>query len=198
MIKLAPRVPANHELVAYVDNVFSNEQLEFLLSEDNWKGLRVGYVGEDSRAVYNPEIRSMLGTEIDFNKLDFMYWENLEIAINEANSQFLHVDIDTILETLQLMKYTEEIKGHYDWHIDTNLARNSVVRKLTMIVMLSDPEKDFEGGELLVRLGNSETSLKQVQNRAWIFPSWLPHKVSPVTKGTRKVAVVWVSGPEWR
>lgn len=196
MIKLANRVPVNHQLAVYCTNIFSNEQLQFLLSEDNWQGLRMGHVGELDN--YDPNVRAVLGTEVAFDKLDFMYWENLEVALNEANSQFLHVDIDSIVETLQLMKYTEEIKGHYDWHIDTNLARHGIVRKLTMITMLSDPKKDFEGGELLVRLGNQELTLEQEQNKAWIFPSWLPHKVTPVTKGTRKVAVVWVSGPEWR
>jgi len=30
------------------------------------------------------------------------------------------------------------------------------------------------------------------------FPSYINHKVSPVTKGLRKSLVAWVSGPRWR
>ena len=29
------------------------------------------------------------------------------------------------------------------------------------------------------------------------FPSWMPHMVTPVTKGTRKTLVGWVHGPDF-
>jgi len=31
-----------------------------------------------------------------------------------------------------------------------------------------------------------------------IFPSYINHKVSPVTKGIRRSLVAWFSGPRWR
>jgi PKHD-type hydroxylase len=31
-----------------------------------------------------------------------------------------------------------------------------------------------------------------------LFPSWILHRVTPVTKGVRKSIVVWVTGPKFR
>jgi len=31
-----------------------------------------------------------------------------------------------------------------------------------------------------------------------IFPSWLQHRVRPVTRGIRHSLVSWVEGPRWR
>ena len=31
-----------------------------------------------------------------------------------------------------------------------------------------------------------------------VFPSFYRHRVTPVTKGTRKVLVAWFEGPHWR
>ena len=41
---------------------------------------------------------------------------------------------------------------------------------------------------------------KELRNRGTIivFPSFLEHQVTPVTKGTRYSLVQWYSGPDWR
>ena len=31
-----------------------------------------------------------------------------------------------------------------------------------------------------------------------VFPSFMRHKVEPVTKGIRKSLVAWIEGPHWR
>ena len=31
-----------------------------------------------------------------------------------------------------------------------------------------------------------------------VFPSFLPHRVSPITKGTRYSLVLWSLGPPWQ
>jgi predicted 2-oxoglutarate/Fe(II)-dependent dioxygenase YbiX len=36
-----------------------------------------------------------------------------------------------------------------------------------------------------------------IKNDICIFPSMLPHRVNPVTKGKRRALVGWIKGPAW-
>jgi PKHD-type hydroxylase len=95
---------------------------------------------------------------------------------------------------MQLGVYTEHDQGHYDWHIDSGLETNTVPRKLSMALLLSDPS-EFEGGELQIMRAGVPESVEQKRGRAWFFPSYLMHRVTPVTKGIRRSLVMWVGGP---
>ena len=54
-----------------------------------------------------------------------------------------------IIEEFQFTKYEGNKKQHYSWHSDEDTEKEigQPVRKLSTIIMLSDP-KDFEGGDL--------------------------------------------------
>jgi PKHD-type hydroxylase len=67
-----------------------------------------------------------------------------------------------------------------------------------MCLMLGDPA-EFEGGDLEVMAGSAApVTLEQRQGRAWFFPSYILHRVTPVTQGTRRSVVVWAGGPSFR
>jgi PKHD-type hydroxylase len=67
-----------------------------------------------------------------------------------------------------------------------------------MSLLLSDPS-EFEGGELQVKTDSDEAiTLEATQGRAWFFPSWALHRVTPVTKGVRRSLVIWVGGPPFK
>jgi PKHD-type hydroxylase len=73
-----------------------------------------------------------------------------------------------------------------------------VPRKLSMSLLLSDPS-EFEGGEFEVKTDSDiPINLEQKRGRAWFFPSWALHRVTPVTKGVRKSLVLWVGGPPFK
>jgi PKHD-type hydroxylase len=61
-----------------------------------------------------------------------------------------------------------------------------------MVCLLNNP-LEFEGGEF--QFGFSE-KLKLEQGTIIAFPSFLQHKVHPVTKGTRISAVSWIVGDQ--
>jgi PKHD-type hydroxylase len=64
--------------------------------------------------------------------------------------------------------------------------------------MLSDPS-EFEGGQLEIKVNNDDpVTLEQKRGRAWFFPSYVLHRVTPVTKGPRRSLVLWVGGPEFK
>ncbi len=84
---------------------------------------------------------------------------------------------------------------HFDWHMD--LGPGSVSgRKLTVSVLLS-ADGDYEGGDLefLHTTGNPD-DLKQ--GTAVFFPSYMAHRVAPVTRGIRRSLVAWAYGPTFR
>jgi len=66
------------------------------------------------------------------------------------------------------------LQSRYGWHRDTDIKLD-------------------DGHQL-------DNNKKELRNRGTIivFPSFLEHQVTPVTKGTRYSLVQWYSGPDWR
>ncbi|MEN9389818.1 MAG: hypothetical protein RLY61_902 [Candidatus Parcubacteria bacterium] len=92
-------------------------------------------------------------------------------------------------ERLQVASYGPE--QHYTWHTDAELLlKENITRKLSVICMLSD-SSEYSGGVLeLDRYGE----VKLERGDVLVFPSFLKHRVTPVTEGLRKTAVIWVTG----
>ena len=78
--------------------------------------------------------------------------------------------------------------------------RDVEIRKLSITMLLNEPGIDFEGGGFEINNGRESESLKVETKRGRIiaFPSFMIHRVAPVTKGTRKSLVVWVLGPKFK
>ena len=108
---------------------------------------------------------------------------------------------DVLLQTV----YNENDKGKYDWHIDTNFFNNNFTqRKLSIVLQLSDPT-DYEGGQLEldvhtygVKLANDFKKYVNQKGTVIVFPSFIRHRVTPVTKGIRKSLITWVTGANFR
>jgi PKHD-type hydroxylase len=79
--------------------------------------------------------------------------------------------------------------GHkYDYHLD-NYPIAGVHAHYSMTIFLND---DYEGGELVIKVGDVETVHKPKAGKAILYSTGLCHKVNPVTKGIRNVAVTWI------
>ena len=92
-------------------------------------------------------------------------------------------------ETLQIAIYRES--QHYKWHTDSALlTRDPNIRKITVICMLSNKE-EYTGGILELE-GTGEMQMNRGDIIA--FPSFIPHRVTPVTSGIRKTATLWILG----
>lgn len=98
-------------------------------------------------------------------------------------------------EAIQFAEYGIDQK--YDWHVDNfPLSGNEIDRKVTVVCMMSDPQ-DFEGGELQLRLYNNYVPIME-KGSIIAFPSIIEHRVTPVTKGKRYTATMWLSGPKFK
>jgi len=168
-------------------NNLSDEELQYLNSFINYDQMTEGTIGS---AKSFKDIRRSRITWLHDNTLkNFLYNK-----FQRANKEAFGFDISYIVD-VQLSEYDSEYEGHYDWHIDVDWASPLFYdRKLSMSIQLSDPS-DYDGGDLKFR----DFSLEAKQQGAVIiFPSYLYHQVTPVTKGKRLSLVSWIEGNRWK
>jgi len=95
------------------------------------------------------------------------------------------------LKAISQIYYLQYQKGmYYDYHIDNNPI-GGINAHYSVTCFLDDPN-NYEGGELVVKIGDVETTFKEKAGTCVIYPSGCWHKVNPVTKGTRNVLVWWM------
>jgi PKHD-type hydroxylase len=139
--------------------------------------------------------------------------------IERANRENFLYDIRNI--DGESMQYTEYGVGEfYTWHNDAGISCHykpvsvgnhhegrqqdfiqenlELVRKLSFVVQLSDPE-DYEGGNLqLIAEDGKSYFAPRKKGTVIVFDSRTSHRVLKVTKGKRKSLVGWVVGPRWK
>jgi len=101
-------------------------------------------------------------------------------------------NIPQVLKNKSVTKYTDNIN-----HVGK-------VRKLSVTVNLSE-ENDYEGGNLMFDFSeHNEISRYEIcekvrpQGSIIVFPSFVSHCVTPVTKGTRYSLVIWNLGEPFK
>jgi PKHD-type hydroxylase len=143
----------------------------------------------EGQSVQNEDIRV---TDVAFAPSHSPIGCILKTHMQEVNKYQWNYDVHHI-EDIQIAHY--KVGGHYDWHPDiTYPDKNNIQRKLTGVLMLSD-ENDYEGGLLEIKDINLP---KLKQGTLIVFPSFMKHRVTPVTKGNRFTAVAWAVGPSFR
>ena len=97
------------------------------------------------------------------------------------------------IQDIQYLEYHEG--GKYDWHSDVGSGVASM-RKISISWVLN---KGFVGGDLqFFGDGGEIVTYNSVPSKLVSFTSFLPHQITPVTKGIRKCIVAWVFGESWR
>lgn len=119
-------------------------------------------------------------------------YHRIGALIAAANRRY-RFDLVGLLEPLQFAQYG--IGGHFEWHTDLGV-RGTSNRKLSLTVQLSDPAA-YDGGELEFINMQSRSDHREV-GTAVIFPSYLAHRVAPLTRGLRRSLVAWAYGPSLR
>lgn len=128
---------------------------------------------------------------------DFVY-----DRIERSNRNAFGFDI-AYYPALQFTCYSSVDSGFYDWHMDTFLlltesqGTRMMDRKLSMVLQLSNPD-DYEGGDLEIDGTPIPKDELRKQGAMVVFPSFLRHRVTPVTRGVRYSLVLWAEGPFWR
>jgi len=176
---------------------FSPQECDMIVASFKNQALVKASVGdEDHGGVDETVRRSSIFWIPKVKRYDWIYKRILDL-IGKSNDEFFHFDLNEIAETLQFTKYGPGEK--YDWHVDGGGIQLQGLRKLSLVIQLSDP-CDYEGGEL--QIGTSTDDKIEVADKnkgcTIIFPSYMRHRATEVTKGTRYSLVLWVSGPPFR
>ena len=109
----------------------------------------------------------------------------------EANSNIWKFDLRSVVDSIQYTEYLAN-GSHYDWHVDIGPAPINH-RKISIVTQLSD-SSDYEGGDFQLWTGGKFVTLPRTKGCTMLFPSFLLHRVTPVTKGIRKSLVLWIGG----
>jgi PKHD-type hydroxylase len=120
----------------------------------------------------------------------------LEEMVLQINARFYRYDLYGLNEAFQYTVYEGAEGGYYGWHVDVG-EKNYEPRKISLSLQLSDPS-GYEGGDLMLQAGAGEFSAEKARGTLIAFPSFVLHRVTPVTSGTRKALVIWVAGPDFR
>ena len=138
---------------------------------------------------------------------DRWIYKEIQPYVNQANTN-AHWNFNwDWSESCQFTKYKPG--QYYDWHCDSwegeykeKGPTQGKIRKLSVTVSLSD-EKDYDGGELEFDFRNTDPHKKRnvrvckdilPKGSLVVFPSFVWHRVKPVTKGVRYSLVIWNLG----
>jgi PKHD-type hydroxylase len=176
---------------AWCENIFTNTQLDAIISICNSLEFDKGMTASTTQ---DDKVRNSSVKFIYPNNRTRWIFDALTESIHHMNKEYFGFDLGYMAEGIQLTRY-EAPTQHYEWHCDRGMA--VPVRKLSLALQLSDPS-DYSGGDLELMIGETPEKAKRDRGVATFFPSWLMHRVTPVTEGTRYSLVCWISGPPFR
>ena len=177
----------------YYPNAVPKETCDDIIkfAEGQWEEASVG--GE--KVTTKNVIKSVRDSQVAWTNcpnLFNMAWSYVNNANEQAKWKF---QLDSA-QPMQITKY--EDGGFYEFHKDGNgftrdvdgkhLATYNKTRKLSMTIVLND---EYEGGEFEF-MGSGK--IKEKRGTVIVFPSYMQHRVLPVTKGTRYSLVIWFCG----
>lgn len=129
-------------------------------------------------------------------------WINNEI-IKWVNTANINSGWNFEITDVEQAQFTTYEKGDfYGWHADSFYEpfQNGEIRKLSVTVSLTDPSK-YSGGELEFDFRATKDKPLFVQcneikprGSLVVFPSFIWHRVKPITKGKRQSLVLWFTG----
>ena len=175
--------------------------------------------GYGDRKLNQKEIKD-LKTKRDSNIVwmsDRWIYKEIQPYVHQANANAGWNFEWDFSESCQFTKYK---KGqYYDWHCDSwdrpyqrqqpNDPSNGKIRKLSMTCQLTDGS-EYKGGELEFDFRNYDPHMRDESKHRIqckeilpkgsiiVFPSFVWHRVKPVTAGTRYSLVVWHLGKPFR
>lgn len=198
-----PERPAFPPFVHYsgTNRLLTPEQCEEVIKVGTSHPLFQGSIGNgDPQAGGNnridPGYRSVMTRGLGLDEVPWLY-DLLAERCNWTNRDYFRFDLTGIEEGIQFLEYQDgEQPGHYNWHQDYGGGPSSK-RKLSIVVQLSDPA-DYDGCRLRLFTDQEFDSPAIGRGEMIVFPSYLPHMVSKITRGRRYALACWVCGPQFR
>lgn len=174
-------------------NVFTDEEIEFIKQWGASFEQLPGEIGDSEALSVDDTIRISTISWIPYTAgTEWIYDRLADCAIIANKEMEWNFHLSGFGDEMQFTKYFGTDKGHYSWHGD--IGPGVPHRKLSIVVQLSD-ETEYEGGLFQISRGSHTFDGPKEKGSVIIFPSFVLHRVLPVTSGERNSLVSWISGP---
>lgn len=184
----------DHYNFYFYENVFTEEELGYILEWGEETDLQPAEIGESDDNVVTEIRQSEVGWIDCHEGTQWIFDRFAEFALDANEKMNWNFNLMGFGDEIQYTKYYGTNKGHYSWHGDIGPAVSH--RKLSLVLQLTDPE-EYEGGELEISIGSRTLRVPRVKGGLAIFPSFVLHRVLPVTDGERRSLVSWISGQNY-
>ena len=173
---------------------FSYEQLSEIRKYGDTALEKEGLAGGVKDTLANKELRKSKIAWIPGKPETWWLYDRIAHIARALNGQYFEFDLWGIVDDLQYTLYDGD-GSHYDWHMDKGAL--AAPRKLSLVVQLSEPD-EYEGGDLQIMFAEKPITCERKKGMIYAFPSWILHRVTPVTAGTRRSLVAWIVGNKFR
>ena len=184
----------NHFNYYYFTKAFTEQEIEKIIeigeSQPKIKATTIGEEITQQESEYRISDISWLSNN---PKTNWVFDRISDLAI-KANSEMWNFDIWDFQDDLQYTTYYGN-GGHYDWHADLGVGISN--RKLSVVLQLSNPD-EYEGGDLQMNTGGSILNIPREKGLICFFPSFVLHRVTPLSSGLRRSLVTWLCGANLR
>lgn len=177
-----------------VEQLFTEEECDEIISYGaDWTE---GTIQKFNHQIPDRERRSVLISKENLPEelIQRLYFKIMQLNVKTFR---FHLEGFVLHDLPRIFKYSAEREDHYGWHRDTLFdPNNQTGRKLSFSIQLTD-SKDYDGGDLefMPQLTNP---LQRRKGFLVVFPPYLVHRVTPITRGTRYAIVGWMHGPSFR
>jgi hypothetical protein len=172
----------------FQESLYSKEECEELIEISNQYTDPPSYLRDNPANGKNLNV-NVLERKFFGNKLDKFYE-----SCDEINTHIFGFDV-SIPRGLNINRYTSG--NEYKFHRDSLPEGFAADTKFTALLNLST--KPYTGGDFYI-FDSEPRLIREINTLGSIllFPSFLYHKVAPVTSGERVTLSVWFNGPNWK
>jgi len=181
----------------YQKNFLNKKELKIIEKLSKTLSYEKSSIGDNENSRTSIERRNSMTGWIEYN-VDTMWL--FDKIFGHAYQNVWGLDVTGIHDMIQYTVYPAENEEQY-YHSHRDTGPGTWWRKVSMTIQLTEPD-EFEGGGLQIEdpggTGEWMDTPHEDRGDMIMFPSFMRHQALPVTKGTRKCLVAWISGPPLR
>ena len=167
--------------------IFSHDECQRIMTLSERRQARAG-----TMMYAKPNIRKSTIRWIDIQEDSQWLYEKVWNTFQAVNRWF-EFDLFGLVDEIQFARYS--VGDSFGWHLDTGGGQTST-RKLSMSVQLCNDD-EYLGGDLEVS-ACPQLDPRRRRGTIIVFPSFLAHRVTPITRGSRCSLVAWAHGPVFK
>jgi PKHD-type hydroxylase len=174
-------------MIFRIQNILNQDdllQINNVCAQAEWVSGKETAAGSAGQAKENLILRRQDSQSVKLNKL-------ILEALMDRGPQFSEVTYPARIFPMLFSRYDQGMS--YGDHVDNSiLGQPQPMRTdISITIFLNDPD-EYEGGELVIQSSSGQVSFKANAGDLVGYPSVSVHRVEPVTRGSRLVAVTWV------